>query len=437
MKNNFIKSTIILIFGGFITKILGMIIKIALTRAISTEGIGVYSLVLPTFNLFITLCSLGLPIAISKLISEGEHNNKKMILSIIPIMLVFNFILMIILFAISPLLSTYLLKNNDTYYPLMAIGLTLPFICVSSILKGYFFGKEQMFPATLSNIVEQLVRLALTVTIIPNLMHYSLSIAICGVVLINIISEFSSIIVLIVFLPKNSYISPNDFKYDIPLLKDLLNISIPTTGSRLLGSLTYFLEPIILTFVLVSVGYSNKFITVEYGIINGYVYPLLLLPSFFTLAISNALLPVISNSYNKKNYNYSKYKIKQAIVLSLIIGVPATLLFMTIPEYFLNLIYNTNEGVTYIKMIAPVFILYYVQGPLTASMQAMNMAKQAMIGTFIGAIIRITLLFFLSFLKIGLWSLIISSLANIIFITIQHAYYVVKALNKKIIYKQI
>ena len=149
------------------------------------------------------------------------------------------------------------------------------------------------------------------------------------------------------------------------------------------------------------------------------------------MAISNALLPVISNSYSKKNYNYSKYKIKQAIVLSLIIGVPATLLFMTIPEYFLNLIYNTNEGVTYIKMIAPVFILYYIQGPLTTSMQAMNMAKQAMIGTFIGSIIRITLLFFLSFLKIGLWSLIISSLANIIFITLQHAYYVVKALNKK------
>ena len=51
MKNNFIKSTIILILGGLIAKILGMIIKIALTRAISTEGIGIYSLILPTFNL--------------------------------------------------------------------------------------------------------------------------------------------------------------------------------------------------------------------------------------------------------------------------------------------------------------------------------------------------------------------------------------------------
>ena len=78
MKNNFIKSTIILILGGLIAKILGMIIKIALTRAISTEGIGIYSLILPTFNLFITLCSLGLPVAISKLVSEGKKIIKRL-----------------------------------------------------------------------------------------------------------------------------------------------------------------------------------------------------------------------------------------------------------------------------------------------------------------------------------------------------------------------
>ena len=72
MKNKFIKSTIILIIGGLITKVLGMIIKIVLTRTIGTEGISEYMLVLPTFNLFITLCNLGVPIAITKLISEKK-----------------------------------------------------------------------------------------------------------------------------------------------------------------------------------------------------------------------------------------------------------------------------------------------------------------------------------------------------------------------------
>lgn len=424
MKNKFIKSTIILIIGGFITKILGMIIKISLTRAIKTEGIGTYSLILPTFNLFITLCSMGLPIAISKLVSENKIKSKKIVLPLIPLTLLFNLLLILLLLIISPILSNNLLKNPNTYYPLISIGLTLPFICFSSILKGYFFGKEHMLPVTLSNIIEQLVRLFLTLTIIPKLMTNSLTIAITGVVLINIISEFTSIISLLLFIPKQHNIKLEDFKYNKSILKDLLNISIPTTGSRLIGSISYFLEPIILTYILQKQGYTNSYITIEYGIINGYIYPLLLLPSFFTLAISNALLPVVSNSYINNNYKYTKYKIKQAITLSLIIGIPCTLLFMTIPEYFLKLIYNTNEGIQYIKIISPFFLLYYIQGPLTTSMQAMNKAKEAMIGTLLGTIIKTCLLLIISLFKIGIWTLIISNLVNIIFITIHHYYYV-------------
>lgn len=424
MKNNFIKSTIILIIGGFISKILGMIIKIILTRTISTKGIGIYSLILPTFNLFITLCSLGLPIAISKQISEQRKKVKEIILPIIPLTLLFDVLLIMILFILSPLLSNFLLKNKMTYYPLIAIGLTLPFISISSILKGYFFGKEKMFPTTLSNITEQLIRLILTLTLIKYLMKYSLGIAITGVVLINILSEGISIITLLLFIPKHEKISFSDFKLDQSQIKDLLDISLPTTGSRLIGSITYFLEPILLTYALTKSGYSINDITIEYGIINGYVYPLLLLPSFFTMAISSALLPVVSNAYSKRNYSYTRYKIKQALVISLIIGIPCTLLFMTIPKYFLNTIYNTNEGLTYIKIIAPFFLLHYIQGPLTASMQAMNKAKEAMLGTLYGSIIRCILLLTLSLLHIGLWGLLIATITNIIFITIHHFYYV-------------
>lgn len=431
MKNNFIKSTIILVIGGFITKILGMFIKIVLTRTISTEGIGIYSLILPTFNLFITLCSLGLPIAISKLISEKRKiSNKEIVLTPIPFILLFNLFLIILLFIIAPFLSNNLLNNNITYYPLIAIGFTLPFISISSIIKGYFFGVERMLPTTVSNIIEQLARLFLTVTFISRLMDYSLKAAITGVVLINILSEGISIIVLLLFLPNKKNILVKDFTYDKAIFKDLLNISIPTTGSRLIGSITYFLEPIILTYTLTKVGYSNNFITNNYGIINGYVYPLLLLPSFFTMAISNALLPVVSNSYANKNYNYTKYKIKQAITISLIIGVPCTLFFMTMPEYALRLIYNTNEGLAYIKIIAPIFLIFYIQGPLTASMQAMGYAKEAMMGTLLGSIIKTITLFVLSLLKIGIWGLIISSIVNIVFITMHHYYYVFKALKK-------
>ena len=428
MKNKFIKSTIILIIGGFISKILGMVIKIVLTRSIGEDGISLYMLVLPTFNLFITLCTLGLSPAISKIISEQKRKSKRVILSLIPLVIIYNIVLIIILLLISPILSKYLLQNNDTYYPIISIGLTLPFICISSIIKGYYFGKEKMFPLTLSNIIEQLVRLLLTYLYIPKLLNFGLIKAICGVVLINVISEFTSIIILLLFLPKEENIIKEDYKIDKVILKDVLNISIPSTGSRFIGSLVYFFEPIILTFCLTRCGYSNSYITKEYGIINGYVYPLLLMPSFFTMAISNAILPVISNSYVNKRISYAKKKLKQAISFSLLIGIPFTLLFMFIPNVFLKFIYNTTSGVNYIRVIAPFFLLHYIQAPLTSCMQAINRAKEAMYGTLIGSIIKTVILVILSFTKIGLWGFIISSIINIIFVTIHHLWYVLKSL---------
>ena len=90
MKEKFIKSTIILLIGGFLTKLLGMLIKIIMSRLIGTEGLGLYMLILPTFSLFIGLSQFGLPTALSKLVSEDTKNNVKLFFSIIPISLIIN-----------------------------------------------------------------------------------------------------------------------------------------------------------------------------------------------------------------------------------------------------------------------------------------------------------------------------------------------------------
>src|SRR5574344_1810595 len=96
-KSKFIRSTIILIIGGMITKILGMLIKIVMTRLIGTEGIGLYMLISPTFMLLISLAQLGLPVAISKLVSEDKRNNKNLVFSILPISLLINLVIILLL----------------------------------------------------------------------------------------------------------------------------------------------------------------------------------------------------------------------------------------------------------------------------------------------------------------------------------------------------
>ena len=338
MKSKFIRSTFILIIGGAVTKVMAMIIKIFLTRSIGNEGIGLYMLILPTFNLFITLSTMSLPTSISKVISSGK-NAKKVILSLIPISLIYNLCLMIILIFISPIIANQLLNNSNTYLGIVGISFTLPFICLSSILKGYFYGHEKMVPYVISNNLEQVVRLLLIILIIPKLIKYNLNIAVLGVVIINVLSELSSIICLILFIP-NKKINLHDLKLDKDILKDILNISLSATGSRFIGSISYFLEPIILTFILLKIGYTNSYIVTEYGIITGYVFPLLLLPSFFTMAISTSLLPVVSSNLTRGNTSYSKKKLREAIVLSLMVGIIFTIFFIFIPGPLLKFIYN-------------------------------------------------------------------------------------------------
>ena len=431
MKSKFIKSTLILVIGGMFTKILGLFIKIVMTRLLGTEGIGIYMLIMPTFSLFIALAQFGMPIAISKLVSEDKRNNKNLVFSSIPISLTINFLIIVFLLFSNNYIANNLLHEIRCREALISIGFVLPFISVSSILRGYFFGKQKMWPHVISNITEDFIRL-ITITIgIPIFLMKGINYAVAFIILSNIVSELTSILVLFFFLPKNFKITKEDIKPNKNNIKETLNISVPTTGSRLIGSIGYFFEPIILTSVLLNAGYNNSFIINEYGILNGYVMPLLTLPSFFTLAISQALIPIVSHSYANRKYSYTKIKIKQAIFFSLLIGIPVTIFFIIKPDLPLNLIYNTNKGIYYIKIMAPIFLLHYIQSPISSSLQAMGNAKISMKGTLYGMILRTITLFVGSNLKIGLWGLVMATSINIIFVTCYDGYNVYKILRNK------
>ena len=417
MKEKFINSVIILLIGGLLTKLLGMFIKIMMSRLIGTEGLGLYMMVLPTFSLFIGIGQFGLPTALSKLVAEKRKNNIKLFFSILPISLFINLLLIITIIVIAPVLANNLLHDPRCYLPILAIAVVIPFTSLSSICRSYFFGKEKMVPHVVSNLLEDIVGLTLMIIGIPFFLPKGLEYAVCYIILSNVISEGVSILVLFLFLPKKIQLKKEDLIPKKDYMKESLSIGIPNTTGRLLGSIGYFLEPILLTTTLLSLGYSSKFITTEYGILSGYVMPLLLLPSFFTMAISQALLPVVSREYTRGNYTFVRRKIKQAILYSLAIGIPVTIFFIIFPEFPLKLIYHTKEGISYMRFLAPVCLFQYIQSPLSSCLDAMGKSRDAMVATSIGVIIRSIFLVLLSLLNIGIWGLIIAISLNVLAVT--------------------
>lgn len=374
-------------------------------------------LIMPTYTLFITIATLSLPIAISKLVSENTRNNKNIVLGIIPVALIFNIIIITILILSSKLIANTLLQNNNLYYPIIAISITLPFITISNIIRGYFFGKQKMIPHVTSNLFEQITRLIITIIITPHLLKYGMIATITGLILYNIISELLSIIILILFIPKNVTIKKSDIKPNQTNIKDTLEISIPTTTGRIINSIGGFLEPIIITFVLIKIGYDTSHITKEYGIISGFIFPMVMLPQFLSGAVASALLPTISTLHSKKNYQAIKRKLSQAIIFSLLIGIIFTIIFCIFPKQSLNIMFNTTEGYKYLILASPIFLLTYIQGPIISTLQAINKAKIVMTSSLIGTILKTISLYLLLYLDINMYALLIAILIQYLYIT--------------------
>ena len=429
IKNNlFVKSTLILLFGGILGKIVGFFIRIIITRSISIHTLGLYSLIGPSMSLLSVLAIFSYSNAISKFISESSSKPKDLFLSIIPVSIIINVVFIIVCILFGKLFVVNLLHEEVLYYPFICISLTMPFISISAIIKGYFWGKQNMSPYMYSNFVEQIVRLILIVLFLDKMIVLGEMYTICFIILINIIGEISSWIIMIKYMPKFK-LKISDFKIKKQEVIKTFKYCIPSTLSKVVGSISYFLEPIILTNILLYVGYTKDYITSEYGIINAYSLSLLLLPQFFTQNTSTSLIPELSKHYKNKDYKLCKRRINQIIFFSLLIGIFSTTIIFLFPEFFLKLLYNTTKGVNYIKLLSFFTILFYIEGPLINSLNAICDTREILKITLVSSSIRIISIIVFSLLKIGMYSLIISIIIYLIVSTLLYYLKLYKLLN--------
>ncbi len=415
-KDTFKTSIFILLIGGFFTKVLSFFIRVFYTRIVGSEGINLYTIVTPTFSLFITLASFALPISISKLVSENTMRSKKIVFSTFLFILAFNAFLILAVIGCAPFIAGVLLKQPSVTPLLYAMAFTLPFISITSILKGYFLGKLNVAPNTISNIFEQFARILFIFLGLPLLVKKSVLLGVIGYILFNIVTEIISIFTFYLFLPKKISLEKKDFTLDRHVISRVLKISIPSVSSRLIGNISFFLEPILLTHFLLLTGYSSSYILEEYASYNAYAIGLLTMPSFFIAAICQILIPEISKYHSQKNDDMVKRRLKQALFYSFIIGFAFSFFFFFFRDSLLNLIYKTTRGSEYIFALAPFFVLFYLEAPLSSALQALDQSKKTMQITFYGSILKLGSMVFLAFFKIGLYALVLSEILNIFFV---------------------
>lgn len=429
-KNNLlIKNIIILLVSGALAKVLGMLGKIIYTRIAGVNVVGLYTMITPTFMLIISICQFSFPISISKISAEEKYDNKSLLKSAYFVGFIISIILIIILILTSNLIATSL--HNRLLAPaILSISVIIPFVMISSVQRGFLHGKEDMLPASITNVTEEIIKIILILFLLPIAISKGDITSVIFLILFNVITETSNILFMQKVISKK-YISNKKGKVNKKIIKEILSISIPTTSVRLIASIGFFLEPIILTNTLLSSGYSPNYITMEYGIINSYIVPLLSIPSFFSISIASALLPNITKAYANKKYDEFNRKLLKLMFLSMLVGAVCLTIILIFPNEILKLVYNVNFGINYIYLIGPFFLILYMQPTLSVALQAMDKTNKLFLTSTISVIIKYSTLYFLGKIGFGMNALIFAMIAGIVTTTSLVLIIVLKELKKK------
>ena len=273
----------------------------------------------------------------------------------------------------------------------------IPLTSLSAIIKGYFLGKGEISLTSSSQTYEEAGRLLFILIIVilyrdvstPVKASFAIySLAFGEIFQISYMVLFSSINKRNILLEfKRNYI---DSKQEI---KPLLNISIPLTLSRLVGSITYFLEPIIFTSVMLKNNYSITQITVDYGILSSYVMPLLLMPSFISVSLSNYLIPNMGELIRKKKDKDAIKLCSKISFICLFIGFIISIFFFIFSDILLSFLYDNTDGSLLIKTLCFPFIIFYIETPIIALLNIYELSKKSFVSTVISSIVRIVFLF--------------------------------------------
>ncbi|CDA80423.1 stage V sporulation protein B [Clostridium sp. CAG:594] len=429
-KNNLlIKNIIILLVSGALAKVLGMLGKIIYTRIAGVNVVGLYTMITPTFMLIISICQFSFPISISKISAEEKYDNKSLLKSAYFVGSIISIILIIILILTSNLIALSL--HNKLLAPaILSISAIIPFVMISSVQRGFLHGKEDMLPASITNVTEEIIKIILILFLLPIAINKGDITSVIFLILFNVITEGSNILFMQKAISKK-YISNKKGKVNKKIIKEILSISIPTTSVRLIASIGFFLEPIILTNTLLSSGYSPNYITMEYGIINSYIVPLLSIPSFFSISIASALLPNITKAYANKKYDEFNRKLLKLMFLSMLVGAVCLTIILIFPNEILKLVYNVNFGINYIYLIGPFFLILYMQPTLSVALQAMDKTNKLFLTSTISVIIKYSALYVLGKIGFGMNALIFAMIAGIVTTTSLVLIIVLKELKKK------
>ncbi len=330
------KGASVLGITGIVCKVVGVLYSIPLARILGDTGLGLFQTVYPTYNLFLTLSSAGLPVAVSRLVAhylaKEDPGNAKRVFRLALLMLVLIGSVFSLIMLVSTGMLVRLVGVEEAASGFRAIAPCVAIVCALSAFRGFVQGQQNMVPTAISQLIEQIGKVALSLPLAAIGMRTSMTEgatnALMGITMVEGLALLYMIIRYFLRrkdfdrIPQDPAATAASRKY---LAGRLILISIPITISACIIPLSSFIDSALMVNRMVSSGLDNATATALYGIHSGMVIRLINIPTALALAISMSLVPAISAVKAVEDKEGIRRESDTGIRYAFLIGLPCSI----------------------------------------------------------------------------------------------------------------
>jgi stage V sporulation protein B len=407
-RRSFLHGAMTLMVAGLVTRVLGFIYRIVLTRMVGAAGMGLFQMVFPLLSLVLTFVTAGLPVAISKLVAEAmvgrDRVRVKRILRVSTVVILsMAVIFTILMWLLRGLVQTYWLTDARAYPTYLAMIPIVTIIAISSIYRGYFQGLQDMSPPAWASILETVVRIISIWILAAYFIQFSLPFAAAAAMMGMVLGELTGLLWLMVQYRRKGRLSivlsdapERSLETSRQTLYAIVQIAAPVTFSRLIGSLIYAIEPVLVTRSLLAAGFSTSTATILYGQYGGMAIPLLVFPTVFTGSLAVNLVPAVSEAIAGDQRSRIHSRFAQTWTATALVGLPTSVILTLYAEPLCYTIFGEHAVGPILAVMAPAGFLLYLQGPLAGILQGLNRAGIAMRNSIIGGVLRLVFIYLLA-----------------------------------------
>ncbi len=349
---SFVKMAAILAAAGILVRFIGFLYRLPLTNMIGDKGNGIYATGYNIYNFFLIMSSAGLPVAISRMISEklayNEFSNAKKIFRVsMTVTAVISFICAMLMIVVAQVIAHLwntrwcLLPEPDiekyqlwydSIWCLYSLSPTIFIVGIMAVFRGYFQGFGTTVPTAFSQLIEQVFNAFFSVYMAWLLIDMGVEFGAAGGTMGTGIGAFSGLIILVVFYiftakKRNAVFAEDKADYRIESGKEialrLAGIAIPVITGTAIFSMTNFVDMIMVNSRLAAAGFDGDAIQALYGQLNGKYVTLTTMPVAISTAIATAVIPSIAASMARREHSIVQSKVDTALRVTMIISIPA------------------------------------------------------------------------------------------------------------------